>query len=112
MTSVSPALKKRFLPRDSANQITQSVIDYIRMKGGKATRINTGQRLGVRFGEVGAADVIGCYRGRYVAVEVKAGKDVLSEKQLEWLNDARRAGGVTVIAYSLQDVIDALAGIR
>lgn len=52
----------------------------------------------------GTPDILCCYNGRFLGIEVKEGKDRLSEiqiaqgKQIEW------AGGYFVVAACIEDV--------
>lgn len=47
----------------------------------------------------------GSIRGQFLAVEVKAGEDKLSEPQEAFLEAVRQAGGLAVVARSLEDVL-------
>lgn len=55
---------------------------------------------GRRFiGRKGVADVIGfTERGLFVACEIKTVGDVLSDDQIEFLNDVKNSGGAAMIA--------------
>ena len=46
------------------------------------------------MGTKGVSDLIGCYRGRAVAIEVKAGKDKLTADQEIFLRCWRSCGGI------------------
>lgn len=46
------------------------------------------------MGTKGASDLIGVHRGRTVAVEMKAGKDRLTEDQRRLLQRWQEAGGI------------------
>ncbi len=59
-------------------------------------------RGAVRSAPNGVADVIGCIRGRAVAIEVKAGRDTLRPAQVNFRDQWIRAGGVHVVARSLE----------
>lgn len=53
---------------------------------------------GMGLGRSGIPDIIGCYQGRFIAIECKAGKGkttALQERELEWIKDA---GGFTFVA--------------
>jgi hypothetical protein len=60
------------------------------------------------MGTKGVADLIGCYRGKAVAIEVKAGKDKLTEDQAAFLRRWQEAGGVALEARDLPTVARAL----
>jgi hypothetical protein len=65
-----------------------------------------GQRIPV--GMKGVADIIGVRRGgQIIAVEVKAGYNKASEAQEVFLNHIRDMGGVGIVAYSIQDCVEA-----
>lgn len=67
----------------------------------------TGRR--VRAAVTGAADIIGCYRGRAVAIETKRANGGAQRKSQEKYQAAwEKAGGVYIVARS---VADALAGL-
>jgi Holliday junction resolvase len=53
---------------------------------------------GMGLGRSGIPDIIGCYQGRFIAIECKAGKGkvtALQQRELEWINDV---GGFTFVA--------------
>lgn len=90
------------LKKETANRITANIIRAVNMQPGcVAYRINN---VGVwdeakqihRRGntEKGLPDVIASIRGRFVAIEVKAGKDRLSEYQKRRAFEIEKAGGV------------------
>ena len=56
----------------------------------------------------GVADIIGCFRGRFLAIEVKNQKGKLSEYQEAFLENVRRSGGIAFVARNVQDVIENL----
>lgn len=60
------------------------------------------------YGRKGIPDILCCYRGRFVAIEVKAGRDKPSPWQLRELGGITTSGGLSVVAYSLQEVTDVL----
>ena len=53
----------------------------------------------------GVSDIIGIYRGQYLAIEVKTGKDQLTEKQAEFLERVNLEDGIGFVARSVDDVI-------
>lgn len=51
------------------------------------------------IGRLGVSDVIGITKdGRWVACEVKTLNDRLSDDQIKFLNDVKKAGGIALIA--------------
>jgi penicillin-binding protein-related factor A (putative recombinase) len=59
----------------------------------------------------GVADILGIYKGKPLAVEVKTKTGKLSEYQKDFLDNWRAHGGLAFVARSVEDVIDALSGI-
>ena len=94
------------------NALTRSIIRYIEALGGMAWRNNTGTRGGIRYGKKGSGDVFALYKGRFYSVELKTGRDTLSEDQARWIAEVRQQGGTAVVAYSIDDVIKAIPSIR
>lgn len=60
----------------------------------------------VRFGKIGASDIIGALPdGRFLAVECKTARGRLSPEQIAFLGQVKRAGGVAIVARSVDDLI-------
>lgn len=60
----------------------------------------------MHFGKVGSADIIGIIKptGRLLAIEVKKAGGKVSPEQQAFLDTVRDAGGLAIIAYSVDDV--------
>ena len=54
----------------------------------------------------GISDIIGFQRstGRFLAVEIKNGKDKLSAEQKVFLEDVKNGGGIAMVIYNMTDV--------
>ncbi len=59
----------------------------------------------------GLPDIIAIIRGRFVGIEVKAGKDKLSEHQQHRKFEIERAGGIYFEARSTDDFLKFLTSI-
>ena len=59
---------------------------------------------GNMFSHAGTPDILACVKGRFIAIEVKRPKGVISELQKANIELIKRAGGVAFIAYSVEDV--------
>ena len=54
---------------------------------------------------IGSADLVGCYRGRFIALEIKRpGKSATAEQQ-QWLACVRYNGGVAEVVHSVDEAI-------
>ncbi len=84
--------------------------------GARLFRNNVGQLQDiegrwVRYGvcNPGGADLIGwTATGQFLAVEVKAGRTVTTDDQTRFLAAVVKAGGIGIIARSVEDVISAI----
>ena len=59
---------------------------------------------GGTFQRSGIPDIIGCYHGRFFALELKAEKGKPSELQLYNIKKINEAGGIALIVRSVNDV--------
>jgi penicillin-binding protein-related factor A (putative recombinase) len=57
----------------------------------------------------GVSDIIGCWNGRFLAIEVKTPAGRVTDDQRKFLGRIRNHGGIAfVVARSVDDVIDGL----
>ncbi len=98
----------------TANGLTDCVIDWITYKGGSATRIIcTGQYRKINGSmkwvpgstRNGTADIHACINGRHCSIEVKIGRDRMSEDQHKEKARIEAAGGLYVIATDMPSFI-------
>jgi len=109
--------------QNNANGLTRCIIDAINFSGGYATRINNAgtfrkgktiqrdfgmnpiQEKGVYTfnGTRGIADIDAFFNGVNVKIEVKYGKDRMSEAQRKYKENIERVGGVYIVARNLED---------
>jgi len=83
---------------ENEHDLQTRIIQMITDRGGVATRVNSGGAISKRGGriklaEAGTSDIIACYRGQYLAIEVKYGAEKPSEKQLAFGARVEAAGG-------------------
>lgn len=78
-----------------------------------AFRMNTGKaRMGgrfVTFGIPGQPDIFAIIQGRFVGIEVKTAVGRQSKDQKNWQRNCERAGGLYILARSVEDVRTALS---
>lgn len=75
-----------------------------------STKIPNGQWI--KFGLVGSPDILGCYRGRFIGIEVKTPTGKQSDAQRNFQRALEKAGGVYVLARSVDDALNALGAIQ
>lgn len=83
------------------------------MNSGSMAGEHKGKKWFLRFNSApGCSDIIACWHGRFLAIEVKRPGGKTDPKrlalQLQFQETIRKAGGVAFFAESLQDVIDKL----
>lgn len=64
----------------------------------------------VRFGQAGDPDIEVCYKGRFVAIEVKREGEKQTQAQATYQSDLEAAGGRYILARTLEDVTKTLTG--
>lgn len=62
------------------------------------------------MGEAGALDMVICFVGRYLEVELKSERGNLSRLQSRTMDDVRRAGGIAGVVRSVEQLDSLLAG--
>ncbi len=64
------------------------------------------------YGTSGLPDIVACYKGRFLGIECKAGKNRTSAMQEHQLNSITKAGGAALVVYenNIQDVVRILDG--
>jgi hypothetical protein len=98
----------------STEKATQkAILDYLSYKHVFHYRNNTGSFQTpeggfYRFGMLGSPDIVCVVKGRYIAIEVKDIKGVLNDNQKTFKELLEKAGGLYVVARSLDDVISIL----
>lgn len=56
----------------------------------------------------GVSDILGIFRGIPLAIEVKVGRNILAQNQVEFQEKFRRAGGIAFRANSIESVKEQL----
>ena len=59
---------------------------------------------GGQYGTAGIPDIIVCYKGRFVGLEAKVGKNQPTKLQTATIEQIRKAGGTAAVVRSIADV--------
>jgi len=86
-------------------EITQSIRGYLSIKGIWHYKHYNGGKC---QGKKGISDIIGCYQGRFLAIEVKTENGKVSEPQQKFIDEVNQVGGIAFVARSVDDVIRGL----
>lgn len=109
----TPAKARKTRNTASTNNLTTAIRDLLGMLGCYIWRHNNAAVYDPHIGAYragsskrGLSDTLGFYKptGHIVAVEVKYGKDTLSDEQREFLEEVRAAGGFACEGRSLEQV--------
>ena len=60
------------------------------------------------MGYPGVADIIGCYKGRMIAIELKSPTGKPTPEQERFIQNVNEAGGIAFVARSIDEVIEGL----
>ncbi len=91
----------------SESKIQNKILQFLRAEGAVAIKVLSANRNGT-------ADILCCYKGRFLAVEVKAkGKmSNISPLQIRYLIDVEQAGGLAICVDSVEKLKEYLDGIN
>lgn len=81
----------------SEQQLQTKILKYLYAIGAYAVKVVSATRSGV-------PDIICCYKGKFIAIEVKTGNNKPSALQLANIDSIHKAEGFGLVAYSLEDV--------
>jgi hypothetical protein len=84
-------------------EITKNIRSYLRIRGIFHFKVHQG--LG---SFPGVSDILGCWRGRMLAIEIKTIRGTVSPQQQAFLRAITANGGLAVVARSVEDVIESL----
>lgn len=77
--------------------LQKKIIKYFLAKGGYAVNI-------IQASKAGVPDILACLDGLFYGIEVKMPGNVPAALQLANLKNIEIAGGIWIVAYSLEDV--------
>lgn len=92
----------------AANELTNQIIDFVYRQGGYAWRsasvgVFDAKRMHFRAAaKKGVADVLACFKGQLIAIEIKIGADRLSPEQEGFLENINAAGGNSCVVKDFE----------
>lgn len=94
--------------KSPANELTSAISQYIESKGGYAFRVNTQGNYSEKQGRFilsgatkGVSDLVACYDGLLIGIEIKIGRDQQSDVQKRFQERVEGSGGKYIIARTL-----------
>ncbi|MDZ7739938.1 MAG: VRR-NUC domain-containing protein [Bacteroidales bacterium] len=95
---------------DTANGLTACIVAYLKLKNAFVSRLNnTGifdhklKRYRPGTNRKGLPDILSTYQGQSLFIEVKAGRDKLSEHQEKIRQEQQESGGIYYTARNFKD---------
>lgn len=85
--------------------LVNNIMDRLEAEGGWWFKVH-----GSPMQKAGIPDIIGCWEGRFIGIEVKVGDNTPSLLQKEILKCLVRAGAMAGVAYSIQEALDVRGG--
>lgn len=84
-------------------RITRDILKHLRMRGGWWVKVH-----GSASQQAGIPDIIGCYKGYFIALEVKTPETIKNTSSIQRLNIERiqNAGGIPEVVTSAQAALD------
>ena len=111
---MKPKPKPKVLEKD----IQSAICDYLKAEGVFFWRQNTGgmfdpttrrfRKNNGKHSMNGVADILGMYKEKLLAIEVKAGNNKPSNDQEIFLQQVADNGGIAIVAWSIDDVKEGL----
>jgi len=100
--------------------IQNTIISLLRIHGAYVIRVNSGAVMAkgrkgnymFRGAVAGTPDIIACYKGKFLAIEVKRGKNEATDIQLARHEEIKRAGGIVRVMNDPDEVIALLRDIN
>lgn len=90
-------------PKISEREITHSIKSLLSQFG-----IWHFKHFGGLYAPKGIPDIIGCYKGQFIGIEIKVAGGRVSPDQERVLQNINDAGGIAFVARSVDEVIEKL----
>lgn len=84
-------------------RIVQNIKKLIRSRGGWCVKIHGGP-----YQDAGTPDILACYKGKFIAIEVKTARGVARPEQKITQQAIIGSGGYALITHLIGDVADVL----
>lgn len=105
---------KAYEPKEK--EIQSAILDYLKARKVFCWKEHSGGlpvqdgKYFIPIGLKGKSDILGIYKGRFLAIEVKRPSGVLSPDQAYFLKKIKEEGGISFVAHSIDEVIENLNG--
>lgn len=98
----------------SEHDTQSAIIQLITVRGGIAIRVNSGMHVikgndgstrVFKGASKGTSDIIACFKGKFLAIEVKHGKNQATPEQRDFIQRVNDCGGIGIVTWDLDKVI-------
>jgi len=89
------------MPRQPESRLARRIKKYLQDEGAAVFNIHGGDNP---FQEVGIPDLLACYRGQFIGLELKLPGEKPSPRQEVVLRRIRKAGGIGTVVHSVDEV--------
>lgn len=99
-------------------QLCNLIIEVLNLNGcfvwrtnaGKAQFETNGKKRMVTIGKAGTSDIIGLYKGRFLALEVKlpTTRNKVTILQQDFLDEVKRHGGIAAVVTSPEEALETI----
>lgn len=104
--------KKAFLPNEKETQ--KAILEYLKTIGALPIKIYNGgiydpvsQKYFFPYQtQRGVSDIIACYKGKFIAIEVKSPSKKPTPYQLQFLKEVEKAGGIGIWSDNVDKIIN------
>ncbi len=93
-------------------ELQKAILDYLKLKGAVAVKFNnvgifipgSGKYIPPR--EKGISDILACYKGSFLAIEVKGTDGKPTPEQLDFIDRVNKVGGYGIWVNNIDQVIN------
>ena len=80
-------------------EIQKKILEYLKLNGAYAIKV-------IQASKAGVPDIICCYKGYFIGIEVKTPKTKYNTSELQKLNIEwiQKADGIAIVAYEVEQV--------
>jgi len=99
MSSIPRLKSLKSLQEPTETELTKQIMGYL-----KYVPDSSFKKIRGSIGMKGLLDIIGCWRGQYIELEIKTKRGRLKPHQLERILQIRKAGGIAGMIRNVEDV--------
>lgn len=89
--------------KNNETKLQRKIQDHLKKIGCYEFKVH-----GSAYMKAGIPDIIACYKGLFIGIECKVGKNKMSDLQVVHKKQIEEAGGIHILAYDLKDVKNVL----